>query len=188
MALPHFTFHPRRFLPSIIGRCQVDDFLELEKSGIKPEVPWELLRIQRSEVEWTIGRYTTTPLRRTSTRSWPRCSARVGVLQLGGRARSRRSFHSTPRRGGGAASNYLCTIHLADNRGRWSAILSFLGLELQKCHHLKSLGIVVTRSAEDRCPEMLWSLKRYVCSLANKIGYPRLCVGSCSWVVCQKDK
>ena len=91
-------------------------------------------------MEWTIGRYTTTPLRRTSTRSWPRCSARVGVLQLGGRARSRRSFHSTPRRGGGAASNHLCTVHLADNRGRWSAILTFLGLELQKCLKVSALS------------------------------------------------
>jgi hypothetical protein len=128
--------------------------------------------IQRSEVEWTIGslhRYTTTPLRRTSTRSWPR----VGLLQLGVRAGSRRSFHSTPRRGGGAASNYLCTVHLADNRGRWSAILTFLGLELRKC--LESLGIVVTRSAEDRRPMMQWSLTRYVCSIANKIGYPCRC-------------
>jgi hypothetical protein len=148
--------------------------------GSSPRCHGERLRIQRSEVEWSIGslhhytatplhHYTTSPHITTPTRSWHACGFAAGwsTVRAGSRQASieHRDVEVEVEVEQRPTIYVLYTWLIIAAGGGGAPFLPFL------VSSFGSAWKVSAFSAEDRCPEMPWSLKRCVCSIANKIGY-----------------
>jgi hypothetical protein len=145
--------------------------------GSSPRCHGERLRIQRSEVEWSIGslhRYTTTPLHPFAahhyTNSFVACvlvCAAWSTVRAGSRQASieHRDVEVEVEVEQRPTIYVLYTWLIIAAGGGGAPFLPFL------VSSFGSAWKVSAFSAEDRCPEMPWSLKRCVCSIANKIGY-----------------